>query len=161
MIRDAAVGDAAAIAAIYAPYVRETGITFELEPPGADEIARRIAKAQRRHAFLVAEEGGEVLGYAYGSTLRERPAYDLACESSVYLRRGLGRRGTGRALMEALLERLTALGFTTVIAGAALPNDASVGLHHALGFRDAGVWERVGFKLDRWWDVAWFQKDLG
>ena len=125
------------------------------------EIAARIAKAQARHAYLVAEQDGEVVGYAYAGALRPRPAYDGSCETSVYLRQGLRRSGLGRALVEALLVRLTERGLTTAVAGIVPPNDASIGLHRALGFRDAGVWERVGFKLDRWWDVAWFQKQLG
>jgi L-amino acid N-acyltransferase YncA len=160
MIRDATAADAAACAAIYAPYVEGTAITFEVVAPDAAAFAERIAHAQERHAFLVAERDGEVVGYAYASALRPRAAYDRACESSVYLRQGLVRTGTGRALVEALLPRLAARGLTTVIAGVVLPNEASIGLHRALGFRDAGVWERVGFKHDRWWDVAWFQHDL-
>ncbi|WP_375388838.1 GNAT family N-acetyltransferase [uncultured Amnibacterium sp.] len=161
MIRDATEADAAAIAAIYAPYVRDTAATFELEPPPALEIAARIAQAQARHAYLVAEQDGEVVGYAYAGALRPRPAYDRSCESSVYLRQGLRRSGTGRALMEALLERLRQRGLHAVIAGVVPPNEASVGLHRALGFVDAGVWKQVGFKHDRWWDVAWFQMTLG
>jgi L-amino acid N-acyltransferase YncA len=160
MIRDATAEDAAACAAIYAPYVTGTAITFETEVTTAAAFADRIAAAQRRHAWLVAERDGEVVGYAYGTALRPRPAYDAACETTVYLRRGVRRTGLGRALVTTLLPRLEDLGMRRALACIALPNDASVGLHRALGFREAGVWQRVGWKLDRWWDVAWFQKDL-
>ena len=161
MIRDATEADAAACAAIYAPYVRGTAITFELEPPSAAEVAARIARAQERHAWLAAEAGGEVVGYAYGGPIRPRPAYDASCETTVYLRQDAQGAGTGRALMRALLDRLADRGLQRAFAAIALPNDASTGLHRALGFREAGVWERVGFKLGSWWDVAWFQRDLG
>jgi phosphinothricin acetyltransferase len=160
VIRDATAADADACAAIYAPYVRGTAITFETEAPDAAELARRIAHAQERHAWLVAEQDGEVVGYAYAGPLKPRAAYALSCETTVYLRHGLRRTGLGRALTETLLARLTALGLVRAFACIALPNAASVGLHHALGFRDAGVWERAGFKHGEWWDVAWFQKDL-
>ena len=160
MIRDATEADAAACAAVYSPYVLDTAITFETEPPSADEVAARIARAQERHAWLVAEQDGAVAGYAYAGPVRPRPAYALSCETTVYLRQGLRRTGTGRELMTALLDRLAEGGFRRAFAGVALPNDASAGLHRALGFQEAGVWERVGFKHDRWWDVAWFQRDL-
>jgi phosphinothricin acetyltransferase len=161
VIRDATSSDAAACAAIYEPYVRGTAITFETEAPDAAAFAERIAAAQVRHAWLVAEQDGEVVGYAYAGPIRARAAYAWSVETTVYLRQGLRRSGTGRALMEALLTRLSGLGMRRAFAGVALPNEASIGLHHALGFRDAGVWERVGFKLDAWWDVAWLQRDLG
>lgn len=160
VIRDANPSDAAACAAIYAPYVRETAITFETEAPDPAAFVERIAAAQERHAWLVGEQEGEVVGYAYAGPVRARAAYAWSAETTVYLRRGLRRSGTGRALMEALLPRLSDLGMRRAFAGVALPNEASIGLHRALGFRDAGVWERVGLKLDRWWDVAWLQRDL-
>jgi phosphinothricin acetyltransferase len=147
-------------AELYAPYVRETAITFELQAPDADVFVERIAAAQAQHAWIVAEQDGEVVGYAYAGPLRSRPAYARSCETSVYLRQGLRRSGLGRALMEALLARLVERDLREVIAGVALPNDASIGLHHALGFRDVGVWERVGFKFGEWRDVAWLQKSL-
>ena len=160
MIRDATSADAESCAAIYAPYVRETAITFETEAPDAGAFAERIAAAQERHAWLVAEQDGETAGYAYAGPLKPRAAYARSCETTVYLRQGLRRTGLGRALTEALLERVTERGLVRAFACIALPNEASIGLHHALGFRDAGVWERVGFKHDAWWDVAWLQMDL-
>lgn len=161
MIRDATAADAAACALIYAPYVTGTAITFETEPPHAAAVVDRIAAAQVRHAWLVIEQEGEVAGFAFAGRIRSRPAYDRSCETSVYLRQGLQRAGLGRELTTALLQRLTDRGFARAFAAVALPNEASVGLHRSLGFREAGVWERVGFKFGRWWDVAWFQRDLG
>lgn len=160
MIRDATEEDAAACAAVYAPYVVGTAITFETEAPGAAAFAERIRTAQRRHAWLVAEDGLEVVGYAYGGIWRTRAAYAWCAETTVYLRQGLRRTGAGRALMTALLERLRALGYRRALAGATLPNEASAGLHEALGFRPAGRFERVGWKLGAWHDVGWYQLDL-
>jgi phosphinothricin acetyltransferase len=157
LVRDATEADAEACAAIYAPYVRDTAITFELEPPTADEMARRIVNAIASHAWLVLEDEGRVVGYAYGGPYKERAAYRWACEVSVYLQQGLRRRGAGRALYEALLPRLAARGFRTAVAGMTLPNDASVGLHRAMGFEPVGVYRRIGWKLGAWHDVAWAQ----
>jgi phosphinothricin acetyltransferase len=160
MIRDAVAADAERCAAIYAPYVRETAISFESEPPAAEDMARRIADAQRAHAWLVLESDGEVIGYAYGGPFMARAAYQWATSVSVYLERGRRRTGSGRALYEALFDRLAARGHRTALAGIALPNDASIGLHVALGFEPVGTYRRVGWKLGRWHDVAWYQRSL-
>ena len=161
MIRDAVAADAERCAEIYAPYVRETAISFEEAPPSAQEMAGRIAEAQRAHAWLVLEEDGEVVGYAYGGPFMSRAAYQWATGVSVYLAAGRRRTGGGRALYEALFDRLAARGHRTALAGIALPNDASVGLHRALGFELVGTYRRVGWKLGRWHDVAWYQRSLG
>ena len=159
-VRDATAGDAAACAAIYAPYVTGTVVTFEVEPPTAAEMAARIAAARARHAWVVLEDGGQVVGYAYGGPYKERAAYRWACEVSVYLEPGRRRSGAGRALYEALFERLVARGFRTAVAGMTLPNPASEGLHRALGFEPVGVYREIGWKHGRWHDVAWTQKVL-
>lgn len=159
-IRDATVADAAACAAIYAPYVTDTTITFELTPPSASEMAARITAAQREHAWIVMEDEQGVIGYAYGGTFRSRAAYRWTCEVSVYLERERRRGGAGRALYEGLLPRLAERGMRTAIACMTLPNDASLALHRALGFEDVGVMRRVGHKHDGWHDVAWAQLDL-
>jgi len=161
VVRDATDRDAAACAAIYAPYVSGTAITFEYEPPTPDAMAGRIAAAQRRHAWLVLEDGGRVAGYAYGGPHKERAAYRWACEVSVYLETGRRRGGDGRALYEALLARLADRGFRVALAGMTLPNEASVGLHRALGFEPVGVHRRIGWKHGAWHDVAWAQRSLG
>jgi phosphinothricin acetyltransferase len=160
-VRDATADDAAACAAIYAPYVERTAITFEAEPPAAAEMARRIAACAAGHAWLVLEDDGAVTGFAYGGPHRERAAYRWACEVSVYLRTGLRRSGGGRALYEALLARLEQRGYRTALAGMTLPNEASAGLHRALGFEPAGVYRRIGWKHGAWHDVAWVQRALG
>jgi L-amino acid N-acyltransferase YncA len=159
-VRDATAEDAAACAAIYAPYVTDTAVSFELEPPGDAEMAKRIEKTLRTHAWLVLEDDGRVVGYAYGGPFRERAAYRFSCEVSVYLEVGLRRSGGGRMLYEALLERLTERGYRTATAGMTLPNDASEGFHRAMGFEPVGTFRRVGFKHGAWHDVAWMQRHL-
>jgi L-amino acid N-acyltransferase YncA len=160
VIRDAVPGDAGACAAVYAPYVRDTAISFETDPPTAEQMAGRIADAQRGHAWLVLEVDGAVVGYAYGGPFMARAAYAWAAAVSVYLARGRRRTGGGRALYEALFDRLAARGHRVLLAGIALPNEASEGLHRALGFEPVGTYRRVGWKHGRWHDVAWYQRPL-
>jgi phosphinothricin acetyltransferase len=160
LIRDASASDAEACAAIYAPYVTDTAITFELEPPTVEEMTDRITKAVKTHAWLVIEDEGRVVGYAYSGPYKERAAYRFSCEVSVYLELGRRRTGSGRALYEALFARLVERGFRTAVAGMTLPNDASAGLHRALGFEPVGTYRRIGWKHGAWRDVAWTQRDL-
>ena len=160
-VRDATTADAAACAALYRPYVLDTAVSFETEPPTTDEMARRIDAALRTHAWVVLEEAGAVAGYAYGSPFAARAAYRWTCEVSVYLGPGRQGRGGGRALYEALLARLSARGYRMAMAGMALPNPASEGLHRALGFEPVGVLRRVGWKNGAWHDVARVQRPLG
>jgi phosphinothricin acetyltransferase len=159
-VRDATAADAAACAVLYTPYVTDTVVTFETEPPTADQMADRMAAAQRRHAWLVLEDDGAVVGYAYAGPYKERAAYRWSCEVSVYLERGRRRTGGGRALYEALFARLADRGFRTAVAGMTLPNPASEGLHRALGFEPVGVYRRIGWKHGAWHDVAWAQRAL-
>ncbi|RSD07271.1 GNAT family N-acetyltransferase [Amycolatopsis eburnea] len=157
MIRDATPEDAPACAALYAPYVTDTAISFETEPPDDAEMARRITAA---HAWFVLDDDGHVAGYAYATPFAARAAYRWSCETSIYLERGRRRTGAGRALYETLFERLRERGFHRAFAGMTLPNEASAGLHRALGFEPAGVYRRVGWKHGSWHDVAWVQRDL-
>jgi phosphinothricin acetyltransferase len=162
-VRAATEEDAAACAAIYAPYVTDTAITFEIDAPTTEEMAGRIAATQRTHAWLVLEDledAGRVVGYAYAGPFKTRPAYRWACETSVYLEIGRRRTGGGRALYEALFPRLAERGYRTAIAGMTLPNEASAGLHRALGFEPVGTYRRIGWKHGRWHDVAWMQRML-
>jgi phosphinothricin acetyltransferase len=161
VIRDAGAADAERCAEIYAPYVLDTAISFETEPPTAEEMARRIADAQRAHAWLVLEDEGVVVGYAYGGPFMSRAAYQWAAAVSVYVAAGRRRTGGGRALYEALLGRLAERGHRAALAGIALPNEASTGLHLAMGFEPVGTYRRVGWKHGRWHDVAWYQRALG
>lgn len=157
MIRDATAADAAAIAAIYAPLVRETIVSFEEEPPSTEEIAERIAAS---HVWLVAEEDGEVVGYAYAARFHPRAAYRWSAEASIYLAPEARGRGIGKRLVAELLERLRTMGFVNVFGGTALPNPASERLLEAFGFKKVAHWEHVGFKFDDWHDVSWRQLTL-
>jgi L-amino acid N-acyltransferase YncA len=161
VVRDATPDDAGACAAIYAPYVLDTAVTFETDPPDAAELARRIDAAAARYAWLVLEDGGRVAGYAYAGPFSGRPAYRFACEVSVYLEMGRVRSGGGRALYDVLLPRLLQRGYRRAAAGMTLPNAASAGFHRALGFEPVGTYRRIGWKHGRWHDVAWVQRDLG
>jgi len=158
-IRAATGEDAAAIAAIYAPYVTGTVVSFEAEPPDAAEMARRMV-ALPLLPWLVAERDGRVAGYAYASAHRARAAYRWGADVSVYLDEPERGRGTGRALYARLLDTLRELGYTGAYGGITLPNPASVGLHEAMGFTLVGIYRRVGFKLGHWHDVGWWQLPL-
>ena len=158
-IRTATVDDCAAIAAVYAPVVEQTVISFEETPPDAGEMARRML-ARPRLPWLVAEEDGTVVGYAYASAHRARAAYRWAADCSVYLAEGARGRGVGRSLYDALVPLVRDLGYVTLHAGITLPNPASVGLHEALGFVPVGVYRDVGFKAGAWHDVGWWQLRL-
>ena len=142
------------------PYVTDTAISFEIEPPPPAEMAQRIAAARRTHAWVVLERDGRVVGYAYGGPFKSREAYRWSCEVSVYLERGLRRTGAGRALYDALFARLAERGFRTALAGMTLPTDASVGLHRAMGFEPVGTYRGVGWKHGQWHDVAWAQRTI-
>ena len=140
------------------PYVTDTAVTFESVPPLPLEMAARIATAGRTHAWVVLEDQGRVVGYAYASPFKSRAGYRWTCEVSVYLERDRRRTGGGRALYEALFVRLIDRGFRTAVAGMTLPNDASVGLHLAMGFELVGTYRRIGWKHGTWHDVAWVQR---
>ncbi len=151
--------DAAACAAIYAPFVSDTVISFEEAVPSERELAQRIARIARTYPWLVADDGS-VVGFAYASQHRERAAYRWAADVTVYVNPAYHRRGIGRALYERLLELLQQQGLHVACAGITLPNDASLALHHALGFKDVGTYRRIGYKLGAWWDVRWCQAEL-
>ena len=155
-IRVAGPTDGEACGAIYAPIVRDTVISMEAAAPDADAMAARIAETLRTHPWLVAEQAGTVLGYAYASPHRSRAGYRWAADVSAYVAEPARGQGLGRALYEALFALLKRQGFHTAWAGIALPNAASVGLHEALGFTPVAVYPRVGFKLGRWVDVGWW-----
>ena len=156
-VRDAAAADAAAIADIYAPMVTDTIISFEEEPPSAKEMAERIAAS---HAWLVAEEDSEVVGYAYATRFHPRAAYRWSTEVSIYLAPAARSRGIGKRLLGELLERLKEMGFVNVFGGTSLPNAASERLLESFGFKKSAHWEHVGFKFDSWHDVSWRQLTL-
>jgi phosphinothricin acetyltransferase len=159
-IRLATPHDAAGVQAIYAPVVRETAISFELEPPTVGIMEKRIAEVVERMPWLVCEYRGEVLGYAYASPHRVRAAYQWSVDVSVYIDAKARRSGVGQGLYRSLFALLTLQGFYQAYAGITLPNPASVGLHEALGFEPVGVYHAVGYKLGAWHDVGWWQLTL-
>ena len=160
-IRDATPHDAPAIAAIYAPIVRDTTISFELEPPTVDEMARRIGAATPGLPWLVAlDDQGAVAGYVYAGKHRERAAYRWSVDVTAYVREDCRQRGVAKRLYGQLFDRLKAGGYFQAFAGIALPNAASVALHESLGFEAIGVYRSVGFKHGAWRDVGWWQRAL-
>jgi phosphinothricin acetyltransferase len=152
--------DAARIAEIYRPYVEDTIISFEEVAPTAAQMAERMRSTLTWTPWLVAEEDGRVVGYAYASRHRERAGYRWSVDISVYLESGAQGRGIGRALYSELLAILRRQRFVNAYAGITLPNDASVGLHRAIGMEQIGVYERVGYKFGQWLGVAWFSMRL-
>lgn len=159
-IRVATPDDAATCAAIYAPFVLNTRVTFEEEPPSADEMAGRLEKILAAHPWLVLDDEGTTVGYAYGSVNRERRAYRWGADTTVYLGEGQRGLGYGRRIYEALLEILRAQRFVTAYAGIALPNEGSVRLHESLGYRPVALYPGAGFKSGGWHDVGWWALDL-
>jgi phosphinothricin acetyltransferase len=155
--------DAAAIAAIYREFVRDTAITFETVAPTPDEFAARIERIQTTHPWLVAEDpggDGRVVGFAYGCPHRDRAAYRWAADVSIYIEPARHRRGIGRALYSALFDRLREQRLLIACAGITLPNDASVALHESFGFVSVGVYRQIGYKSGAWRDVGWWQLEL-
>jgi L-amino acid N-acyltransferase YncA len=160
VVRIATPADAKAIAAIYAPYVLETPISFEEIPPDASEMARRLIATAETYPFLVYEDGSELLGYAYGSTHRSKPAYRWSVETTIYVARHAHGKGIGRTLYAELLDLLTRQGFHSAFAGIVPPNDKSVRLHEAMGFRYLGTFPEIGFKHGKWHDLGWWHRPL-
>jgi L-amino acid N-acyltransferase YncA len=160
-IRAVTPADAPAIAAIYTPIVRNTSISFEIDAPSVDEMRARVETIGSRRPWLVAEDDGAFLGYAYASEFAARAAYRWAVFTTVYVAPAAQRRGIGRALYGELFARLDELGYRRAFAWITLPNDASLGLHRALGFTDVGIMHRAGFKFDAWHDVAFLERSLG
>ena len=160
MIRFAAAKDAAELLEIYAPYVTGTTVSFEYEVPTVEEFRRRVEETSARYPYLVWEEDGALLGYAYAHPYAARPAYQWSAELTVYLRQGVSRRGLGSQLYGALMELLRLQGVRNVYGCVTAENTASVAFHHALGFREAGRFSQVGYKLGRWLDVLWLEKAI-
>jgi L-amino acid N-acyltransferase YncA len=152
--------DAAACATLYAPFVEDTVASFEDVPPTAAELAERMASIAERFPWLVLEEDGRVAGFAYASQHRTRAAYRWAVDVAVYVDPAHQRRGGGRRLYEELFDRLRGQRYRTACAGIALPNDASLALHQALGFEHVGTYRSIGWKAGAWRDVSWWQLSL-
>lgn len=160
-IREATAADAEAIAAIYAHHVLNGVATYDTEPPLPASMRDKIDAVQSHGwPYLVLEADGEVAAFAYATQIRERPAYRYTAEDSIYVRHDLVGRGYGAALLRALLDRSAASGFREMIAVVGGAEPASVALHAALGFREAGRLTGVGFKLGRWLDNVYMQRSL-
>ena len=159
-LRPVSVDDADQIAAIYEPLVLETAVSFELDPPGPAEMASRIQSVTSSHPWLVSEEGGVVLAYAYATRFRGRPAYRWSVETTVYVHEDHRGRGIGGDLYQRLMDLSTLWGFANAFAGIALPNPGSEALHISLGFASIGVFPRAGHKMGQWHDVGWWHRPL-
>jgi L-amino acid N-acyltransferase YncA len=160
MIRTTRDEDAAAIHAIYAPSVSTGVATFETELPGVDAMRERLRVRLQHYPWLVWEDAGEVLAYAYAGRFRERAAYDWIAETSIYVRHDAQRRGIARRLYGVLLDVMRLQGITQAVGVITLPGTASVAMHEAMGFTSAGIWRQCGYKLGQWWDVGVWQKEL-
>lgn len=160
MIRIATVEDADAIHAIYAPAVTHGTATFETALPGVEAMRERIRSRLQHYPWLVWDEAGEVLAYAYAGRFRERAAYDWIAETSIYVHAHAQRRGIARRLYGALLDVMRLQGINQAVGVITLPGPVSVALHEAMGFTPAGVWRQSGYKLGRWWDVGVWQMSL-
>ncbi len=167
-IRTADVGDAAALLAIYAPYVQGTAVSFEYEVPTIGEFSARIERTLERYPYLVVEEDGEVRGYAYAAPFHHRAAYNRSCEVSIYIDSGARRKGYGRALYDELQRRLAKMGILNLYACIAVPVEAdeyltrdSEEFHARLGFRKVGEFHKCGYKFGHWYNTVWMEKMIG
>ena len=157
MIRQATAEDGAQIAAIYNYYVDNTFVTFETEPVSDSEMQSRITDGLSSYPWLVAKENGTVLGYAFATEWKSRSAYRLTAETTIYLDQDHLGQGVGLALYRQLIDTLRDRGLHCALGGIALPNPASVALHEKLGFRKVGELEQVGWKLEQWVNVGYWE----
>ncbi|MBU5681107.1 GNAT family N-acetyltransferase [Blautia sp. MSJ-9] len=167
-IRMANPADAQALLNIYAPYVINTAITFEYAVPSVEEFASRIAHTLEKYPYLIAEEGGNILGYAYASPFHDRPAYDWAVETSIYVDQNIKHRGIGRKLHDALESTLREQGILNMNACIAYPPEEdehldknSVEFHAHMGYRLVGEFYKCGYKFNRWYNMVWMEKLIG
>lgn len=167
-IRVARPEDGPALAALYAPYARDTAITFEYDVPDGAEFTARIRRTLARYPFLVAEREGKPVGFVYASPFKGRAAYDWAVETSIYVAKDAHGEGIGRRLYEALEEALRPMGITNLnacIAYTETPdpylNNASVYFHEKMGYRMVGQFHQCGYKFEHWYDMVWMEKMLG
>lgn len=167
-IRPASPEDAAALLDIYAPYVRETAITFEYDAPGLEGFQSRIRRTLERYPYLAAEAAGELIGYAYAGPLKDRAAYDWAAEVSIYLRMDWKRRGVGGRLyrtLEDILKRQNVRNLYACVACPAGEEDAhltrnSVDFHAHMGWRAVGEFRGCGYKFGTWYNMVWMEKRI-
>ncbi|MBI3555646.1 MAG: N-acetyltransferase [Deltaproteobacteria bacterium] len=159
-IRLATEADAQALLFIYEPYIRDTVITFEIDSPGVDEFRRRIRDTMKCLPWLVFEDEGKIVGYAYAGRHHERAAYQWSANVSVYLASTHHRKGIGKKLYTELFRILRAQGYYTLYGGITLPNAASVAIHESFGFKPTAMYANVGYKFGKWHDVGWWYLPL-
>lgn len=160
IIRPVQLSDAETIRAIYQPYVTKTAITFEVDVPTVQEFEERITQTLAQFPYLVAEEEGIVVGYAYASTYYARAAYDWTTELSIYVAKESRGQGIGSALYTALEEELEARGYLRFLACIAVPNEASISMHEKRGYVQVAHFPKVGYKFEQWHDIIWMQKTI-
>ena len=168
MIRTAKITDAEQILNIYSYYIEKTAITFEYDIPSIEEFRDRIESTLKKYPYLVEEENGKILGYAYAGTFKDRAAYDWSVETSIYVDKDLEKRGVGRKLYEALEKALVEQGIKNAYACIAYPIEEdeyltknSVEFHEHLGYKLVGRFHKCAYKFDRWYDMVWMEKFLG
>ena len=161
ILRPVTPADGGALLDIYAPYVRETAVTFEYEVPTPEEFSGRIAKTMQRYPYLAAQREGVLLGYAYAGPLHPRAAYAWSAESTVYIRQDARGQGIGGLLYDKLEELLRRQNIVNLNACIAYPNPPSVAFHEKRGFHTVGHFSRCAYKLGRWYDMVWMEKFLG
>ena len=160
IIRDVKLEDTSSLVNIYKPYVEKTAITFEYDVPTVEQFRDRIKKITKKFPYLVAEEDGEILGYAYAMSFHERIAYQWTVEVSVYLAENIRGKGVGKKLYLQLEELLKNQGIKTLTACITYPGSGSIEFHEKLNFEKVAHFKKVGFKLDAWHDVVWYQKNI-
>lgn len=158
ILRSARLEDAPALLEIYAPYVRDTAVSFEYQVPSREEFAGRMAAILEKYPYLVAEVAGEILGYAYAAPFKGRAAYDWAVETTIYIRRDAHGRGLGRALYQALEDVLRRQHITNLNACITFPNPDSIAFHQRMGYRTVAHFTDCGFKQGQWYDMVWMEK---
>lgn len=159
-IRVATPEDAGALVEIYRPYVENTSITFEYEVPSVSEFETRIRTTLKKYPYLVAEENGEALGYAYVSAFKGRSAYDWSVETSIYVKQGFGKKGIGKQLYLALEDILRRQNICNLCACITYPNPASIAFHEFFGYKTVAHFTASGYKQGRWHDMVWMEKGL-
>lgn len=152
--------DAAGVLSVYAPYVQHTNISFEYEVPAVEDFTQRIATIMQSYPWLVCEQEGKIIGYAYGGQHRARTAYKWSVETAIYMGEHYRGKGIGKQLYTTLFELLKLQGYATAFAGMTLPNDKSEALHRSCGFEEIGVFKNIGYKNNQWHDVKWMQLNL-
>ena len=168
VIRKASPDDAEELLKIYTPYVKNTAISFEYEVPSVEEFRGRIVHTLKRYPYLVAECGGEIVGYTYAGEFKSRNAYDWAVETTVYIKQDKRRNGIGRLLYVALEKTLKRQGILNMNACIAVPEDKdehltkdSPSFHEKMGFQLVGTFHQCGYKFNHWYDMVWMEKMIG